>query len=280
VSIAISTARAATLTAAGQENNPFFMWENLARGETIAGTPLLPGGAAENATGGATNNYWLPDVTGTTARFRVTFGTARTISFVGIAAHNIADYAGDVSIQRSNNSGATWSDGGAGTISPTDNSPIAFRMVETGANCADWRINITGLTAGDGIAIGVAFFGDEIVMPQRFYQGFAPVITPTEVELKSNVSVGGKLIGSSVTKRGSRLSTSFDHIDPTFLRGDTWKEFQAAYNDGNPAFFGWRPEKYPEDLHYIWRDGAVIRPENSGPRDLMSVAIQARAYEG
>jgi len=280
MTIAISTARDSALTGAGEENNPFFAWENLAVGETLGGTSTVSGGAASNAVNGNTRSYWLPDVTGTTARFRVTFATARTLSCVGIAAHNIADYAGNVSVQRSTDGGSVWSDAGAGTVSPDDNAAIVFRMVDTGADAADWRINIGGLTIGDDIAIGVAFFGDEIIMPQRFYQGYAPVITPTEVDLQSNVSVGANLLGTSVVKRGSRLSASFSHVSPTFIRGADWLAFQAAFNDGNPAFFAWRPEKYPDDVHYIWRDGEVIRPNNSGPRDLMDVSVDARAYEG
>lgn len=279
MTIAISAARTSAL---GTEiNNPFFAHLNLAASlsATMGGTATVTGGAASNALNGNTFSYWLPDVTSTEAALSAQFSSARTISFVGIAAHNLADYGATVAVQRSSD-GSSWTDAGAGTVTPTDNSPICFRMVTSGQSYAYWRIRITGLTSGDDIAIGVALFGDDLVLPRRVYQGFSPILTPTEVEFQSNVSVGGNYLGSSVIKRGSRVQISLQNLDPTFVRGTGWLAFQRAFNDGSPAFFAWRPAKYPQDIHYIWRDGEVVRPENSGPRDLMSLSLQARVYEG
>jgi hypothetical protein len=143
-----------------------------------------------------------------------------------------------------------------------------------------WRFRFTSLTAGDLLSVGVAFMGSEIVIPRRFYQGFSPVLTPTEVELQSNVSVGANLMGSSIVDRGSTVSASFANIPATFIRGTDWLAFQRAFGEGKGFFFGWRPSKYPADVHYCWREGAVIRPTNSGPRDLMSFEFAARAYNG
>ena len=277
MTIATAPSRASIL--ADQVNNPFVAHVNVGAGATLAGTSTVAGGGASNAVNGNTYSYWIPDVTSSSANLRFTFGTARTVSFAAIEAHNLADYDATISVQRSTDGGTTWVDAGAGAVTPTDNRAIAWRMVAIGNDAANWRFQITGLTSGDDIAIGVAFLGDEIVIPRRLYQGFAPILTPTEVGLQSNVSVGGHLLGSSVVQQGSTLQADISNIDPAFLRGATWLDFQRAFNRGAPAFFAWRPTKYGTDLHYIWRDGQEIRPVNSGPRDLMSLQIAARAYE-
>jgi hypothetical protein len=103
------------------------------------------------------------------------------------------------------------------------------------------------------------------------YQGFSPVIVPTEVQLQSNVSVGGNLMGSSVVMEGSTLTAELRNVDPAFIRGAAFKDFMQSFNRGKPFYFSWRPTKYPEDVHYCWRDGAVIRPDNAGPRDFHGV---------
>jgi len=276
--MSIVTSAARTTALDGQVNNPFVAWDNLAATATLGGTATLADGGRSNAVTGTTYDYWLPNVTATTAQFQVTFGSAIAISFASIAAHNLFTLGASVSLQRSTNGGANWSDAGGGVHTPTDNTPIAFRVVTTGADAADWRFNVTGLTASDPLYIGVAFFGNDLVIPQRLYQGFTPVIVPTEVQLQSNVSVGGNLLGSSVIAEGSTLSLGIDHLTPAFIRGALFKSFMTAFNRGGGFFVAWRPSDYAQDIHYAWRDGAVIRPTNSGPRDFMSFGIAARVY--
>lgn len=273
-----ATARATALSASSEENNPFFAHENAGASATFGGTAALTDGAAANAFAGTTNDYWLPDVTGTTAALQMQFTAAGTYSFAAIAAHNLADLAATVSVQNSSD-GVTWADAGAGTVTPADNGPIVWRMVTSGNDATFWRFYITGLLIGDPLYIGTAFLGDDLVMPRRFYQGFSPVLQPTEIALQSNVSEGGNYIGSSVVRRGSTLQADFTYLDPSFVRGTGFAAFMTSFNTGQPFFFGWRPDKYAEDVHYCWRTGGGIRPENTGPRDLMGLQIGARVYE-
>lgn len=275
--IVVSGARLIQLANQGRVNNPFVAWANLGAAATLGGTAVLAGGDRANAFTGTTYDKWRPDVTGTDAVLSVDLGSAVAIGFASMAAHNVATLGGTVEVERSSD-GTTWVDGGAGEITPTDNSPMAWRMAGYAARY--WRFRVTGLTDGDALSVGVAFIGNETVMPVRFYQGFAPVLTPTEVDHQANVSVGNELLGASVIGRGSTVSASFEHVPAEFVRGADWLAFQRAFNDGEGFFFGWRPDKYPQDLHYCWRDGGTIRPDNSGPRDLMSVSFNARVHNG
>lgn len=274
-----SAARTAELAAVKQTENPFAAWNNVAATATLSGTAVLTDGDRSNAVSGTTFDYWLPDVTGTAAQFRITMGAAATLSCIGFAVHNLGTLGGSVKVERSTDSGATWSSTDlGGTHTPTDDSPIVFRIATTGLDAAAWRLNFTGLTAGDPLFVGVMFFGNEMVFPRRFYSGFAPAVAPTEVQLQSNVSVGGNLLGSSIIAQGSTLTASFQNVDPDFVRGDMLP-FIPHFNAGKGFLFGWRPATYPQDVHYCWRDGATLRPANSGVVDFMAFDMPMRAFE-
>lgn len=277
MTIAINSTRAAQLVAAGWADNPFIAWDNAGALATLGGTATLVDGSAANAFSGTTFDFWRPDVTATTARLSAQFAAARTVALAAIAAHNLGTLGATIAVQRSTD-GISWTDAGAGAITPVDDSPIVWRMVTTGADAAYWRFYITGLTAGDPVQIGVAFLGDDLVVPDRFYQGFSPVIVPTEVQAQSNISVGGHLMGSSIIAQGSTLSAQFSHVPATFVRGDL-KPFMQHFNRVKGFFFGWRPSTYPQDVHFCWRNGDVIRPVNTGPRDIMSFSMGVSVLE-
>jgi len=275
MSIAISSARTAELT--GQTENPFFAWDNWAAGATYGGAATLADGAAANAFNGATYDAWRPNVTATTAALWVIFPTARAVKFAAFAAHNLGTLGASVQVQYSTDTGATWTGSGVGTVAIADDKPMAFRFAP-GVSATHWRFNFSGLTAADPVYIGAAFMGAELVMPTRFYDGFAPIITPTDVQLTANTTEGGPFIRQSVKRIGSTLDCTFNHLEPSFVRGD-FRPFQEAYNAGSPFFFGWRPATFPQDIHYGWRAGDALRPVNSGGLDFMSASISARVHE-
>ncbi|PHQ81846.1 MAG: hypothetical protein COB69_03570 [Phycisphaera sp.] len=112
----------------------------------------------------------------------------------------------------------------------------------------------------------------------RYSLANAPPITPNSVDLQSNVSEGGNLLGSATVRKGSRTAAGLTHIEPTFLRATQWTSFQTHFNGGGGFFWLWRPTKY-EDAFYAWRDGGVIAPTNSGPKEYMSFDMGMRFYD-
>lgn len=273
--ITVTPARAIELVNTGMQNNPFVAWNNLGASASFGGTAVLTGGNRSNAVTGSTYDKWRPDVTSTSASLTFDLGSATAVKFAAIAAHNADTFGATVRVDSSPD-GSTWTT--TGTATAAVSGVMAWRMSPAAARY--WRFLFSNLTAGDPLSVGVAFIGNELIFPRRFYQGFSPILTPTEVELQSNVSVGGHLLGSSVIERGSTVSASINNMPAEFVRGADYLDFQRNFGEGKGFFFGWRPEKYPSDVHYCWRDGAVIRPTNSGPRDLMSVEFNARAYNG
>lgn len=261
-------------------DKPMVAWNNyLANATAITSNrAVLTDGALANAVSGTTFDYWLPDVTASTVSYSAQFSSDKIVTFAGIAGHNLGTLGGTVRVQLSAD-GVSWTDSGAGAHTPTDDGPIGFRMIDDIANSEPyWRFYFEGLTAGDDLYVAVLFMGREEVFPVGIYDGFAPPIVPTEVQLQSNVSVGGNLLGSDVVAQGTRLTAEFRYMSPTFVRS-TIDGFLSRFNSGDGFWFVWRPYTFDEDLRYCWRDGATAVPVNSGGLDYMSLTLQMRAYE-
>lgn len=126
MTILTSSSRASTLSTAGTTNNPFLT------GAALTGTATTSLGtqvqAATNAETGTTFDHWTATPSSTEARWRIVFASNQTPTFVGLAAHNLADVSATVGVRYSTDSGSSWTDCGCGTTTPTDNQAIGFRF--------------------------------------------------------------------------------------------------------------------------------------------------------
>lgn len=272
MTIVVTPSRAGTLAANDQTNNPFVTGAPLSGTYTTAGATETE--AASNAATGTTFDPWVATITGTTAIVRIDFGSAVEPSFVGLDVHNLGDLGGNVQVRYSDDN-VTYTAVGAGTVSPADNQAIGWR-IDDGSH-RYWDMRFTGLTASDVLSAGVIYFGSEIILPHRLYQGYTPPLTPTSVDLGTNVSEGAHLLGSAFTERGSTFSADLSLMDDDFVRGDDWLAFQRRWNRGYSAFWAWRPGKYG-DLFWAWRSGGVIAPSNTGPLAYMGATLTGRVY--
>lgn len=276
MTLATDPVLAAALSAAGTANNPFLAHVNFgaaATASTATGTELA---AAANAADPATYNFWAATPNGSDiAELRFVFAADATLDFVGIAAHNLGTLGATVTLQYSTNSGSSWTNSAAGAVTPVDNAAIGFRFEPV--VCDYWRLRITD--AASDVVIGVALLSEELMFPERIYREYDPVLTPTEVDLQSNVSEGGHLLGSSVVRRSSTTAARFRRLPPSFLRAADWLAFQRAFNSGAPLFWAWRPDKYAGDLYYAWREGGALRPSATPTLDLMAAQINMRLYD-
>jgi hypothetical protein len=275
MTIQIDGTLATTLTNNGTSNNPVVAYDNAADDGTLSTAVGTEVEAASNAGTYTTYDPWIATPDTGTAVLRLVLPSAQTLNFIAIAAHNLGALGATVEAQFSTNSGSTWQDCGAGSVSPADDQAIAFYF--TGVSADYWRIRVTNAGSTD-VEIGVALFSTAITIEQRIYQGYSPPITPTMVMLQSNVSEGNHLLGAAVIRKGSTAEAELTHIDPATLRGAEWKGFQSHFNDGRGFFWAWRPTKYG-DLFYGWRQGGEIRPTNSGPKEYMSFSMSMRLYD-
>lgn len=283
MSLTISSGQAAAMALAGEENTPLVTWQDQTSrsGTTITsnrGTET--DGALANAASGSTADFWIPTTTANTSvNFLINRSAAFPVNFIGIAAHTLADLGTTLTPEYSTDGGSTWTGLGV-SASPTTAENIGFYFEAVTA--ADWRLRITGYTAGDFVAVGVISFARAFQFPQRMvYGGFAPPLEPTSVELVSNVTEGSNYIKSAVARRGIALGpVQMTHLTPDFVRGNgsAFPAFRRAFNNGEPFFFAWRPTDY-EDLAYCWRAGGEIVPTTMGLRSYMQFAMNMDAYD-
>ena len=196
MTILISASKAIALSSAGTSNNPIIGWDNLgysATATTDVGTEQTEGPAV-NATTGSTYDAWIAQEDTGEAALQLAFGSAQSIGFAAIAAHNIGTLGATVEVQYSTDSGASWTTVASGDTSPADDQAIAWYFDAVSSDY--WRLLVTDLAADDVVSVGVFFVGNALTMGQRIYQGYTPPLTPTEVDLQSNVSEGGHLLGS------------------------------------------------------------------------------------
>ena len=255
-------------------NHPFVAWDNLMRRASLSGDAVATDGALANAATWTTYDRWRPAGTGAKQITALIAADEAPVTFLAIEAHNLAAIGATVQWAYSvAATGGTWVSFDA---IAADAGAMAWRFMPVQAR--RWRLTVT-VPAGKAANIGCIFIGAELILPLPMYQGFAPRIVPTEITLESNVSEGGNLMGSAVVRKGSTLSVNLDLLPACWVRGD-FMPFMDWFNRARGVFFAWRPMKYPEDIHYGWRSGSVIRPENSGPKDKMSAAMEMRVFDG
>lgn len=277
MTILIDPTVASALATAGTSNNPLIAYDNAAADGTLSTTTGTEVESATLAGTGSTYDAWIATSNGSgVAELQLVLSSAQSLSFGAIAAHNLGTLGATVRLQYSTNSGSSWTDCGAGPTSPSDDQAIAFYFDAVSADY--WRYRVTGAGASTNVEIAVALFSTPITVEQKIYQGYAPPITPNVVELQSNVSEGGNLLGSATVRKGSKVRAELTYIDPATLRATEWKGFQSHYNNGGGFFWAWRPTKYG-DLHYGWRNGPPLAPVNDGPQDLMSYNLDMRLYD-
>lgn len=281
MTVLISPGIAAELAAAGTENNPMILWDNLSADATWTlggGSEIEP---ASNLQTPTTYDRAVFTLSGTGATSLFALQTVpRTFDIVCLAALTLGDCDVRVRIQTSIDGGSSYQTVSAGNITPTDNQAICF-VFDGAPTTDDWRIRFDQGIADCEISLGVAFFGNRLTVPQRIYQGYTPPITPTRVELQSNVSAGANLLEASIIRKGSNMVANLTHLLPAFIRdtdANGWAAFQNHFNNGGAEFWLWRPTTFG-DAFYGWRDGEPIIPTNSGPKSYMAASVEMRLFD-
>ena len=263
--IVTTAARAGQLGALGYLDNPFIFWNDLIATVT-ATNGTEDGGPAVNLTDRSTAKFCYPSED--SGEYRVEFTTSAAIRCVALASHNLAGATVDLEYW----TGAAWVT--LSSHAPADNNAIVWRFASQ--NPAKWSINIASAPVQPALAVLMA--GDDLVIPHRLYQGYAPPITPNLVEMVSNVSEGGHYQGGAAIERGSAATANIRLIRPDFIRGAEFTGFMSHFNHGDPFFWGWRPNKHASDIFYAWRAGGVLAPPNAGPTDFMSISLPMRFH--
>jgi len=221
-----------------------------------------------------TYEYWRP--TEVPAWWQVDLGEARSINYVGIAAHNIGSVGARVTVQHSSD-GSTWDDANDASVAPSSVAPTtdgAMLFLFPAVSARYWRLYVEDVIP----TIGVVFIGGILAMQRGFYVGHSPVTLSRQTVIRPTVSERGQWLGRSVIRSGLKTSVSWKNLTATWYR-ENFDPFVSSARS-YPFFFAWRPSEFPAELAYASCD-SDIAPDNSGPKSYMSVGftLSGAGYE-
>jgi hypothetical protein len=234
-------------------------YQSLALGRTPTASTSAAGRPAIAATYPTTFEYWRP--TTLPATWAVDLGLAQTVDYVGL----LGDLNGaTVAIEHSADN-STWT--AADTRSSITDRVNLFLFAPVSARY--WRLSISVQIPN----IAVVYIGQALAMQRPIYQGHTPLTLSRETELSNNMSEGGQYLGRSIIRKGASTSAAWSHLKADWYRANFDPFVRAARTA--PFFIGWRPSQYPAELGFVWVDGDIA-PQNTGPRDFMSVDVTFR----
>jgi hypothetical protein len=234
--------------------------DNICRTGTASASSTASGFSANAPKNNLTYEYWKP--TSLTATWAIDAGSARTVNYCGIAAHDCGSSGNTITVQSSTNN-STWTT--RDSFAPTDNSPIMFLFEDVSARY--WRISIAGGTAP---TIGVIQFGKTLDMERPCFAGLEPINFSRTTVIRPNRSENGQWIGRSIIRGGSSMSVSYRHLSYAWYKAnfDPFVEDARKY----PFFFAWRPQGYLDTVGYVWT-AQDIAPSTMGIKNLLQVSF-------
>lgn len=217
---------------------------------------------AVNVGDGLDWDWWEP--TSLPAWVEVDAGSAVNVTYMGVAAHDFGTQGITATPQYSTDGGSTWNDA-APSESPSDDAPILWLFTSTSARY--WRLYLEGSNIPK---VPVAQVGDALHWARPIYQGHSPMPLSRQTDIRPNRAESGSRLGRSIIRRGNATSFSFENLPYDFVRDEVDPFIKRART--RPFFIAWRPTKAPDDVGWGWTNDDIV-PENSGPRDLMSVSF-------
>jgi hypothetical protein len=234
-------------------------YQNLAFGLTPTASSAATGHPAISATYPTTFEFWQP--TALPATWAVDLGSAKAVDYLGM----VGDMEGCTVALQSSTDNSTWTtqETRAGL---TDRINL---FLITPVTARYWRLSITVVIP----RLAVVYIGQALAMQRKIYQGHTPLTLSRETELSNNMSEGGQYLGRSIIRKGASTSAEWQHLKAAWYRAnfDPFVKSAREY----PFFIGWRPQQYPAELGFVWT-GGDIAPDNSGPRDFMSLGMSFR----
>lgn len=193
-----------------------------------------------------------------------TYSASGTADYFLIAAHNLNDYGGDISLRVNSSSQFTI------TI-PSDGINEPIFCIFSPRSGSEFELYFTGFF---GAEVGVIKFGQALQMPRPMFGGIRPPRFTQEPVLRQNISETGEFLGRSVHRRFSEDAFTWQNIDADWFYNN-WYDLQTAVED-EPLAVAWRPLTYG-DVSF----GQVLQtpiPQTQGTRNLMSVTLEMRGY--
>jgi hypothetical protein len=108
-------------------------------------------------------------------------------------------------------------------------------------------------------------------MERSIYVGHTPITYGRDRKAINGVSENGQYLGEIVVSSSVSTSVSLNNLSPEWYR-EFLDPFFAA-SPRTPAFWAWKPSKYPAEVGFVWVEGNP-RPENALSNGMMSMSWQ------
>jgi hypothetical protein len=233
-------------------------YESIAYGKTPTASTSAAGYPAIAATYPTTYEFWKP--TAVPATWAIDNAVAVACDYVGL----VGDFNGGIVDVQSSNDGGTWITQVSGQITGRV-TMFLFQPV----TAQYWRIQVSNQIP----SVSVVYIGQALAMQRRIYQGHSPLTLSRNTELTNNISEGGQYLGRSIVRQGVATDAAWSHLQADWYRENFDPFVRSART--MPFFFAWRPSQFGQELGFVWTDGD-IQPQNTGPRDYMSVSLNMR----
>jgi len=239
---------------------------NWVTGGTVNTSGTDTGFFAEGPDNSLTYEKWKDGV-GTVALWTYTFGSAQTIDYCVIGAHDCGDQGALVQVQVDTGTGFS----NIGTqATPTDNSPI-FAIFEPRSLVAA-RVRFSSFSSQP--TVGVIKFGKALQMQRPIYGGHSPLDMARMTTMRSSQSSTGEWLGRTKLRTMFQTEFAWSNLTAQWIR-DNWRDFQLAI-ETEPFFIAWRPDTFGE-VGLCYTNETPV-PQNQGVRDLMAVSLTATGY--
>ena len=235
------------------------------RDGTVTATTAASGFAAVNALPPRSDSAWRP--TAIPATWTLTYPTARNVSFVGIAKHDLGTQNATIAIEYL--VGADWTAfPGAGALAPADDTPILLLSALTEVDGVRMRIT----AADDEPTVSIIMVGLADEWPRPFVWPGQPITEGDRIGFENTIAVTGNWLGRSVVSDGLQFGVEMNHASELW-RQTEFKAFKEYANGEGAAFFiALRPLDYPDELAYAWATN-VVTATRAMPNKRISTSV-------
>lgn len=214
-------------------------------------------GPASNMANPATAYSWTAT---STASQTITITNAELpVDYIGIARHNLNQAGLTMRIQFD---GVTVSDYAA----VNDAQALMFFLAIASPDV----ITIDIIGASEPVTIAVLYAGRALLMERSIYVGHTPITYGRDRKAINGISENGQYLGEIVVSSSSSTNVSLSNLTPEWYRESLDPFF--AQSPRIPAFWAWKPSKYPAEVGFVWVTGNP-RPENSVANGMMSISF-------
>lgn len=204
---------------------------------TVAASTQAVGFDDDFAASPYTDTAWRP--TADNSNWSLTFAASQTVSYGGLAGHNLGTVGCTVLFQLY--IGSSWLT--RATHTPTDDSPILFLIAPTATTAIRYLFN------GPLPTIAHMRAGHILTLPQRSqYVGSMAFDDGLTEEYRGNITETGQLVQIYETRIGQRATMEVQHISEAWH--DTYLKPLRRELARQPAFFADRPVDYPKSVIY------------------------------